>query len=221
MPSFTPARTRRAFLAESGAVVFSASDGFAQAPGRLAFEVWRKGERIGLHTVDLAATPGGGWTARIAAAFVVRLGPIPVFHYRHDATETWSAPDRFAALDARTVSNGKVETVAARHVGEAVRIVRSNGADVLAPARAAPLTHWNREALSRPLFNPQTGVLARETVTRHPGTAPYADGRTITATAYVLTGDAEITDWYDAAGGWVALRGKVSDGSWLDYRRLA
>jgi hypothetical protein len=46
------------------------------------------------------------------------------------------------------------------------------------------------------------------------------DGRTVNATCYKLRGDAEIADLYDPAGAWIALRGKVSDGSSIEYRRV-
>jgi hypothetical protein len=43
----------------------------------------------------------------------------------------------------------------------------------------------------------------------------------VPATRYTLSGEADIVDWYDMGGTWVALRGKAPDGSWLDYRRTA
>ncbi len=215
-----PAPHRRTLLMGAAAALVAPALAWGQTPRRLAFEVWRGGRRIGTHTVVISAQ-GGGLTARITAALLVKLGPVPIFRYRHDATEVWSTPDQFASLETRTISNGKVETVAARREGEGVRIERSGGASVLASARTVPLTHWNRGAMSRPLFNPQTGVLIRETIARRADTVKLADGQAMAATAYALTGDAEIIDWYDASSSWVALRGKVADGSFLEYRRLA
>jgi hypothetical protein len=90
------------------------------------------------------------------------------------------------------------------------------------PASAMPLTHWNPRALQEPMFNPQTGVAVHESVSRQAGQmARMGDGRMVPATRYTLTGDAQIVDWYDANGTWVALRGKAPDGSFLDYRRSA
>jgi len=37
----------------------------------------------------------------------------------------------------------------------------------------------------------------------------------------VLTGDADIIDWYDLRGQWSALRARAADGSTVDYRRVA
>ena len=47
-----------------------------------------------------------------------------------------------------------------------------------------------------------------------------ADGRTIAAQGVAFSGSAEIEDWYQPDGLWTALRGKLKDGSTLEYRRL-
>ena len=71
------------------------------------------------------------------------------------------------------------------------------------------------------MFNPQTGAVIHETISRQPGTARLADGRSVAATRVTLAGEAQIVDWYDAQGAWTALRGKVADGSFVDYLRVA
>jgi hypothetical protein len=89
-------------------------------------------------------------------------------------------------------------------------------------ADATPLTHWNMKGLDGPMFNPQTGkVMTREHVAplgQRPVT--LAGGRVIDARAFALTGDAQITDWYDAGDTWTGLRARVMDGSFVDYRRV-
>jgi hypothetical protein len=47
-----------------------------------------------------------------------------------------------------------------------------------------------------------------------------ADGASVKATRYAVTGDASVDDWYDTANVWTALHGRVVDGSYIDYRRL-
>jgi hypothetical protein len=92
----------------------------------------------------------------------------------------------------------------------------------MAPADALPLSHWNSRGLRNPLFNPQTGSILKERVTHQDGDALHLpDGRSIQATKFTLTGETEITDWYDETGDWVALRGRLKDGSYLDYRLKA
>ena len=72
------------------------------------------------------------------------------------------------------------------------------------------------------MFNPQTGALTHERVSRSPDeTVRLADGRSVSATRYAMTGDVELSDWYDGKDVWTALRGKLPDGSYIDYRRVA
>ena len=185
----------------------------------VAFQVWRGGTQIGEHAVTVTAA-GDRLVAAIAAHMRVKLGPVPVFNYRHEATETWDG-ERFVSLASRSVSNGKVETVDARRADASVTIARSAGRPLAAPAACLPLTHWNRDALHGPLFNPQTGAVVRCTVTRRGvETVRYADGRSGFASGFTIAGDADIVDWYDDAGAWAALRARAPDGSTLEYRRV-
>ena len=184
----------------------------------LAFDVRRNGDRIGSHAIRFHGDEQD-FTAAITAQFVVKLGPVPIFHYQHQALETWRG-GRFQSLQSRTVSNGRVEQVSAARSDSGV-VITVGAKRILAPVTAHPLTHWNAAALEGPLFNPQTGVALRESVSKAEGQSlPLAGGRMVPATRYVLAGDAEIVDWY-VDGAWTALRGKAPDGSWLDYRRSA
>ncbi|MDO8324352.1 MAG: hypothetical protein Q7T23_15595, partial [Phenylobacterium sp.] len=60
---------------------------------------------------------------------------------------------------------------------------------------------------SGPLFNPQGGKILKVTVRR--GGANH----------WAVRGEAEIDNWYDEAGVWTALKGKLEDGSRIEYRR--
>ena len=214
--------TRRTALAALGACTIctgaSAQPG-APASRRLVFEIWRKGQHIGQHTVQFGGD-GPTQLVEIEATMTVKIGPIPVFNYHHQATERWR-DGHFVDFRSHTISNGKREQVSASRSGGAVRIEAGGSAPIVAPAGVLPLTHWSQAAFRGPMFNPQTGALLHEAVTREDGqTARLADGRSIPATRYSLSGEAEIVDWYDEAGAWAALHAKAPDGSLVDYRRL-
>lgn len=195
------------------------ADALQAARRDVVFDVWRNGARIGTHRVSFR-DGDRDFVASIDAQFLVKLGPIPLFHYHHQAQETWRG-GQFAALQSHTDSNGKQEHVSAVSTAGGVAIVTGNGR-LTAPAGAHPLTHWNPAVLEGPLFNPQTGApLSHEVVTRSEGQSlRLPDGRVARATRYTLTGDGVVIDWY-VDGAWAALRGKLKDGSWLDYRRSA
>jgi hypothetical protein len=64
--------------------------------------------------------------------------------------------------------------------------------------------------------------MLKERIGRQDGeTLRLPDGRAIQTTKITLVGDTEIIDWYDESGAWVALRGRLKDGSYLDYRLTA
>lgn len=211
--------SRRHTLALAAGMVCTPAQALPAAERSVAFQVWRNGARIGDHAVTFSAT-GDRLVAAITARMRVKLGPVPLFSYAHEATETWEG-GRFASLVSRSVSNGKVETVDARREGAELVIARAAGAPLSASAAYRPLTHWNREVLEGPLFNPQTGALIRCNVKPlGPGTVRYADGRAVSASGFAITGDAVITDWYDDAGSWAALKARAPDGSTIEYRRV-
>ena len=192
-----------------------------RAPGDrlLVFEVWRNRHLIGHHSVSFQ---GGDedFLVSIEATMAVTLGPISLFKYHHQASETWRG-GRFAGLRSHTVTNGKTEQVTAIRTPDAV-VVKTQVATRTFASATLPLTHWNRHALEGPLFNPQTGAPMREKVSRQDGqVVRTAAGTPSPATRYSLSGDAEIVDWYDPGGAWFALQAKVRDGSSIDYRRLA
>jgi hypothetical protein len=210
--------TRRAMMAGGLACAGLPARAEAARPSRLAFDVWRNGHKIGQHNVIFN---GGGrdFTVAIDAQMAVGLGPIVVFRYHHQATETWRG-GQFADLRSHTVTNGRPEQVEAVRTPAGVVVRTLNGTHTLSAA-AHPLTHWNPGVLETPLFNPQTGALMREKVSRQVGESPRQAGApAIQATRYALAGDADITDWYDATSVWTALRARVKDGSYIDYRRV-
>jgi hypothetical protein len=188
----------------------------APAGGRLRFDVFRGGKRIGEHVMSFTRT-GPTLLVVTEATMVIRLGPIPAFRYSHRAREEWR-DGRFLALETSTSSNGKRESVTARrHEGE-VRIETRTGA-LTAAADASPLTHWNSGVLDGPLFNPQTGRNLKVVASRRPGAPADPVPGKPPATGWSLRGEAEIDNWYDDAGVWLALRGRLPDKSNMEYRR--
>jgi len=191
----------------------------APASGALGFVVLRNGVVVGEHRMTFS---GDAASPRVLTEveMVVKLGPVPVYRYRHSAEEHW-IDGRFASLMTRTNANGRARSVTARRTSARAVIDTLNGR-IAAPADAAPLTHWNTAAYADPLFNPQEGKLLRITA-RKGGieTIRTADGARLQATRWSVRGEAEIDNWYDASGAWAALRGKLEDGSTMEYRRKA
>jgi hypothetical protein len=195
---------RRLLLASGLAALPGFALAAAPASRRLAFHVLRNGTRIGEHVMSFAGDPTSP-TVTTEVRMAVKLGPVPVFRYRHHAVERWTG-SKFASLETTTDSNGKAERVSARRAEAGVVIETAKGR-ITGPAGVRPFTHWNPEVFGAPLFNPQDGKLLKVTTRR------------VSATQWSVRGEAEIDDWYDEAGVWTALKGKLKDGSLLEYRR--
>jgi hypothetical protein len=192
---------------------------FASEPSDLAFAALRDGHRIGEERLRFE-TRGLDILVRTVAEFAVKLGPVSLFHYRHQASERWTG-DRFESLETSTEQNGKTQRLTARREGEGVMLETADGPRPAAPASAVPFTHWNRRIAGAPLFDPQTGKLMRERVSAPTqARATLASGASVPAVVVVFRGDANVQDFYDASGVWTGLLGQLKDGSMLEYRRL-
>lgn len=220
MPDYAFSPLSRRGLMAGGLVLF-ACPALAAAPAgrRLSFVVSRNGEEVGAHRMTFSG-PAAAPRVLTEVEMLVKLGPVPVFRYRHTAEERW-ADGRFQSLETRTNANGRNRHVVARRTSAGV-VIEAGRERIAAPEDAAPLTHWNTAAFGDPLFNPQEGKLLKIAANRRGGeTIRLTDGSPLAATRWTLRGDAEIDNWYDAQGVWAALRGKLPDGSTMDYKRAA
>jgi hypothetical protein len=175
------------------------------APRALAFAVFRNQAKIGEHHIAFTGD-ADALTAATEAEMVVKLGPVPIFKYRHHAVETVRGGD-FAHLETHTTANGKLEHVVAERTAGGVDIDCPAGKLTLA-ANTSPLNHWNVKSFPGPFFNPETGKLMRLQVSR------AAPGQ------WAIRGEAEMDDFYDDAGAWLAVKAKGTDGSGIEYRRI-
>jgi hypothetical protein len=212
---------RRTLLAGALAMAALPASALAGAPasGKLAFTVRRNGRTIGEHRMTFVTSPDG-LAVTTEVQLVIKLGPVPVFRYRHHAEERWRG-GRIAELHTRSESNGKIEEVTAVRTAGAV-IIDGPAGRITAPAAVAPLSHWNAAALAGPLFNPQTGKLLKVTCAPQPGreAVSLGDGSVVMATHWAVRGESQIDDYYDPAGAWLALKGVLPDKSIMDYQRV-
>ncbi len=194
-------------------------------PGnRLAFSILREGVTVGSHVVSFART-GAALRVTSEVSIVIRFGPIPVFRYTHHVEETWAlAADGSGVLreaSARTDDDGAKHFMRAHATSSGLAVQSDQGGRYTAPPGTLIATHWNRAELDGPMVNPQGGKLLAPQVQIDP-TAPVAlaDGRSVEARRYVLTGDAKLDLWYDLSAQWAATRFVAQDDSVVLYRRV-
>ncbi len=196
--------TRRAIIGGGLILPFLPSLALA-APRALTFAVFRNGAHIGEHHMTFAGD-GAAVTVTTEATMTVKLGPVPVFKYHHQAVEK-RAGGALASLETSTVTNGKNEHVVAEKTCSGIVVDCPSGKATLG-ADTNPMTHWNPQIFSGPLFNPQTGKILKVKTTR-----PAAGHVSI-------RGEVEMDDFYDDAGAWLSAKAKANDGSTIEYRRI-
>jgi hypothetical protein len=153
----------------------------------LVFAVFLDGAAVGTHSFTLKEDGVLESRARVD----VRLLGIPVYRYRHEATERWRG-GCLESLVARTDDNGELTEVDWRAQGAGCTL---------------SFAYWDARILDeKALLNAQTGQLEPVSV------EPLGAGR------YRLKGrklDIELT--YDQ-GRWIALEARTPGGGRLEYR---
>lgn len=189
----------------AGAGLALAPSSLAAQPPRLAFSVFRNGTKVGEHMMTFSGDDANR-VVNTQVDMTVKIGPVPVYRYKHSAVERW-ADGRWASIETTTNGNGKIYKASGRAMDGFVQLTGPKGAS-RGPADAMPLSHWNQAAFRRPLFNQQEGALLKVRC------AQVKPGH------WQIRGEAEIDDFYDAQGNWLALKGKLEDGSTLEYKRI-
>jgi hypothetical protein len=192
----------------------------APAGGVLRFRVRRRGSLIGTHQLDFAPTGAAGLVVRVAIDIRVGFGPIPLYRYRHRATETWAA-GKLAALSTETSDNGSPLAMSATRDAAGLHVQGSKTAAYLAPEGAIGTTYWSTRTLDAPLINTEDGRLLKTSIASlGRRLVPTAAGADVLASGYTISGDLRLTLWYDTERHWASLRFLAHDGSIITYERF-
>jgi hypothetical protein len=185
-----------------------------------AFDIIRKGDRIGFHAVKVEDTSDGGVRVDTRIEMQVKFGPIPVFRYEHMSTETWRG-GVLQSVESRTDNHGKAETLTARREGDVLLIdgTRYKGEG---PGDAIPSSYWNKAIVStRTLLDTQNGRLIDVQI-ENLGETPSPTGAP--AEQHKLTGTVDLNLWY-AGERWVGadfvVRGQALTYRLIDNQRQA
>ena len=213
---------RRTLLASGAAsvVLTATARAFPTPPATMiGFDVMRDGSKLGTHDLTFSAA-GDALTVNVAVDLAYDIGPVTVFRYTHRAVERWQG-DQVVSVETQTDDDGDDYTV--RGVRDAAGlVVQATGlATYTAPPAALPATHWNRNQLGGPWINTQDGKLLRPQVADvGVETIAVADGRTLSARHYRMTGDAVLDIWYHDTMGWAGLSFVIDDTEIRYLRRI-
>ena len=179
------------------------------------FKVLRKGSDFGTHIVRFSVAEDGSFTATSDVDLKAGIGPLVLFRYSLDATETWR-DGRLVALEGRTNDDGTRERVEAELEDSRLH-VSGTAYSGQAPAGIIPASHWNiHQAYSSRILSTESGELLETEVTRIGRETIKAGGQEIEATHYRLVSDLAVDLWYDDQGRWVKL-GFEARGQQIDY----
>jgi len=170
----------------------------------IRFDVLREGKPFGSHSVAFETAPDGTLTARTRVSLKAGLGPVTLFRYSLDATETWLG-DKLLGVRGAVVQDGDKRAVSARRDGDVLRV---DGSDFkgLAPADIVPASHWNFvQTQADKLLSTEDGEILNVDVSRKGRDRIEAAGRMIEATHYRLDSAIDVDLWYDDSGRWVKL----------------
>lgn len=182
---------------------------------QIVFNVLRKGKEFGTHKVIFDVESNDSFTARSDVQLKAGLGPITVFKYELDATETWKN-GTLVALEGRTNDDGDDEFVEAGVDGKNLAI-EGSAYSGNAPIGIIPSSHWNiQQAFSRQILSTETGELLDTNVEKIGRDTLTIGGEEVEATHYRLQSDLTVDLWYDDQSRWVKL-GFEARGQQIDY----
>jgi hypothetical protein len=199
---------RRLFLLSAGAMSIARPAQAAPLPvppgSRIAFKVLRNGTPIGEHHLSFTQE-GDRLSVDIHAAFLVRIAGIPVFRYTAQATESW-AGGVFQSVESRVNDNGRRLEVHAQRVAAGYAIEGTHVLRYIGPPNTLPSTYWNKAMLNGMIVNIQTAH-SYPAIVHSPGwnRLPTADGSTLVAQRFDVTGKLHLSVWYDQNEQWSGL----------------
>jgi hypothetical protein len=186
--------------------------------GRLEFEVLRNGQPFGRHVISVAAQ-SGGYGVRSEIELRVGAGPLTLFRYEQNCTETWRA-DGLTGLDCSTLKEGRRTIVHAETVGETLRVRRARGERDL-PRDIWPTSWWTKPPIGAEiLLNTETGVNTPMRVTRIGEESIDVGGQRIRAERIRVQGTLTADLWYDERGRWVGCA-FTARGQRVTYRLIS
>ncbi len=187
----------------------------AAVDGKLVFDVYREGDRIGHHAVRLRQD-GERVEVDIDIDLQVKFAFFTAYRYRHRNREVYDGLD-LVSMSSRTDNNGERIAVDVRRDGDALVIDGKDGRR-RAPGDLIPTTYWQPRSVEQTRWiDSQNGRVVESEVTRVGTERIRYEGREVAAERFRLRGDLDCDLWYGPEG-WAKLAFEVR-GSRISYRR--
>jgi hypothetical protein len=188
--------------------------------GRLAFDITRRGSKIGQELVTFQQD-GDRLTVFVDVSIKVTLAMIPVYRLHHHETETWEH-GQILSFAATTIKNGSHFYAQGWRDGSQFMARGTASPDgYVAPAGALPTSQWNHAMLNGPMINTQDGKLMHPVVSDlGVSQVQLADGGTVPARRYRAGGDLHFDTYFSDSWEWLGLSFPAPDGSVVTYQKV-
>ncbi len=184
-------------------------------PGRIEFDVLRNGQPFGRHTVSVTGAQGN-LRAENRVTLRAGVGPVTVFRYEQNCTETWRS-GALAGLECSTLKDGRRTQVSAQIQGQRLRVTGA-GSEHFFPVGAFPTSWWTRPPTDAETFlDTETGAPMRVRVSRVGRETIEVGGQRIEAERLRVQGSIIVDLWYDLNGRWVGCT-FTARGQTISYR---
>ena len=162
----------------------------------IRFKVLRKGSPFGSHTIRFSGDAAEELKVRTEVALKAGLGPITLFRYALDTTETWAA-GRLVGLEGQGNNDGRKMRVTAYQSGDELAISGTEFEGRI-PLGIVPSSHWNiAQVQARQMVSTEDGELI-DVLSRKVGREIVeVEGQPVEADRYLLDSDIDLDLWYD------------------------
>jgi hypothetical protein len=183
--------------------------------GRVDYEVIRKGEKIGTHSVvfrhDGRDLEVATWTD-----IAVKLLGVTLYRFRYQAEESW-IDGQLTRLTSRTDNDGEPLTVNLAKTGDRIRGT-CNGIPLDLPADTIPISVWHPDFIRQSVILDQYKCAAQKVRTADRGTEFIPAGqKSVKARHYALSGDVRRDVWYGPDGQTLQVLFPAKDGSKIAF----
>lgn len=167
----------------------------------LAYEISRKGKRLGFQTLDFATLDNGDLQVDVHIEIDFKI-IIPLFSYTHDNREIWR-DGKLLSLNSRTDNNGEntfadLRAEGDKLIGDGTDYENNLSADLLSTSYFNP--NFVRQTA---LVSSQDGRLLKIDIEEMGRETLNLEVGTVEATRFRLTGKLRIDIWYTDDGRWV------------------